>query len=230
MKICLGCGYENADSAKFCSDCGVKIEGDFSSPSFCSECGASLENFSKFCPECGYNLEEDITDNDDTWNDEDDDWNEYSETQENKILAILDKWLPKITKESIRWCTKSNGTFDKYPQRIQNGLKSIGRGYIRTDEVLGFLDCSMMGKSGKDAIIFTEKGIAWDYAFEPIFVLYDDMTDIFLSKHDLHFGKNVSYLSHKNGKRWVGVDVTISDTYCNLTAFKDCLEEIRWVI
>ena len=119
---------------------------------------------------------------------------------------------------------------DKYPRRISNGLSAIGRGYISIEDVLGFIDLSCFGNSGKDAIIFTENCIAFDHGFDPISISYQDMKTISLSMHQLHFGSDTRYHSQKNGKYWRGVDITISDTYCNLQELKDCLDEILAVI
>jgi len=47
---CPDCGFENLDKAKFCNECGYKIEIS------CSNCGTLNPPGSKFCYECGHNL------------------------------------------------------------------------------------------------------------------------------------------------------------------------------
>jgi len=47
---CPKCQFENPDSAKFCSECGNKLEIR------CPECGKTNLLGSKFCNECGHNL------------------------------------------------------------------------------------------------------------------------------------------------------------------------------
>ena len=47
---CPKCQFENPDSAKFCSECGNKLEIR------CPECGKVNPLGSKFCNECGHNL------------------------------------------------------------------------------------------------------------------------------------------------------------------------------
>jgi RNA polymerase subunit RPABC4/transcription elongation factor Spt4 len=47
--VCKLCGAEVADSAKFCSECGAKIERQIC----CKKCGMILTANAKFCPECG---------------------------------------------------------------------------------------------------------------------------------------------------------------------------------
>ena len=46
---CHNCNAEISDSAKFCPECGSKIER----VSHCIQCGTELANGAKFCPECG---------------------------------------------------------------------------------------------------------------------------------------------------------------------------------
>lgn len=147
---------------------------------------------------------------------------------EDGIVSVLDNWLPNIVKEQERWITKSGGTFEigENPQRIQNGLAKLGKGYIKLKDVLGFIDLSMWGKSGKDAMIFTNEGLAFDYAFEPTFIPYKNMQEMYLKKHALVFSKDTRYKSHKDGKTWYGSELTISDTYVNIPALKGCLDEI----
>ncbi|MGQ9517024.1 MAG: SPFH domain-containing protein [Anaerolineae bacterium] len=46
---CPNCGTANPVGAKFCSNCGQKLEGT----KFCSQCGAPLTPGAKFCSNCG---------------------------------------------------------------------------------------------------------------------------------------------------------------------------------
>ena len=47
---CPKCQFENADGAKFCNECGNKLELT------CPQCGKVNQPGSKFCNECGHNL------------------------------------------------------------------------------------------------------------------------------------------------------------------------------
>ena len=49
---CLQCQFENVDGAKFCNECGGKLEIS------CSKCGKPNPPGSKFCNECGNELKE----------------------------------------------------------------------------------------------------------------------------------------------------------------------------
>ena len=46
---CPQCNAPLAANAKFCPECGAKIQ----EKKFCAECGAALTPGAKFCPECG---------------------------------------------------------------------------------------------------------------------------------------------------------------------------------
>ena len=47
---CPKCNFENEENAKFCNECGNKLE------LICPECGIDNRLGSKFCNQCGYNL------------------------------------------------------------------------------------------------------------------------------------------------------------------------------
>ena len=49
---CPRCQFENVDGAKFCNECGSKLDVS------CSKCGKSNPPGSRFCNECGNELEE----------------------------------------------------------------------------------------------------------------------------------------------------------------------------
>ena len=58
--LCPACGAELADAAKFCANCGAKVEGPALEvvegevvPSTCAQGGAELELGAKFCNQCG---------------------------------------------------------------------------------------------------------------------------------------------------------------------------------
>ena len=47
---CPECQFENRDGAKFCLECGEKLEFK------CPQCGKTIPLQAKFCDECGHNL------------------------------------------------------------------------------------------------------------------------------------------------------------------------------
>lgn len=53
---CPKCGAANLTNAKFCNDCGAKMQSE-SATVPCAKCGAQLPSGSKFCNECGTKVE-----------------------------------------------------------------------------------------------------------------------------------------------------------------------------
>jgi len=49
---CSKCQHDNPDGAKFCMECGAKLDN------VCPKCGAKLPPEAKFCMECGAKLGE----------------------------------------------------------------------------------------------------------------------------------------------------------------------------
>lgn len=155
---------------------------------------------------------------------DDEDYYEDDESVEDRIVSILDEYLPKICKDCI-WYTKSGGTFEKseYRTRIENARTKIA--YNRSvSEILGMLDTTIL-KNGKSGIVFLTDGISFDYGFSKVTVPYTQMGDMFLDKA-LHFQH---WIENKNNSAWKG-DVTIDGIYYNLSTLKKCLEEIRNVL
>jgi class 3 adenylate cyclase/tetratricopeptide (TPR) repeat protein len=50
--ICPSCNFENREKAKFCKECGAKLEF------VCPECNNKVELDAKFCDECGHNFKQ----------------------------------------------------------------------------------------------------------------------------------------------------------------------------
>jgi class 3 adenylate cyclase/tetratricopeptide (TPR) repeat protein len=50
MMKCPGCQFDNREGAKFCKECGTKLEHK------CPSCGYLCESGALFCDECGYNF------------------------------------------------------------------------------------------------------------------------------------------------------------------------------
>ena len=56
---CTFCGHVNHANAKFCGECGSKLESD---KPVCPNCGADLKEGLKFCGECGARVEFELGD------------------------------------------------------------------------------------------------------------------------------------------------------------------------
>ena len=49
---CKSCGCDNPDPAKFCTNCGERLEAEIT----CPKCGCENKDGAKFCNECGCRL------------------------------------------------------------------------------------------------------------------------------------------------------------------------------
>jgi membrane protease subunit (stomatin/prohibitin family) len=52
--VCKSCGHLNPPGAKFCMECGTKLSG----AKHCPNCGAELPEGTKFCPSCGTRIDQ----------------------------------------------------------------------------------------------------------------------------------------------------------------------------
>ena len=55
--ICPKCGTPNKSDAKFCMNCGYKIENEKTGGRTCPVCGVHVKEGTKFCPRCGTKIE-----------------------------------------------------------------------------------------------------------------------------------------------------------------------------
>lgn len=60
---CQICGTENPETAKFCNECGAKIERKEENRIVCSGCGKDFSDNFAFCPFCGKKVEENPEEN-----------------------------------------------------------------------------------------------------------------------------------------------------------------------
>ena len=59
-EFCKNCGNQLHEGAKFCPDCGTKVENTplqlTNDVDYCPNCGKTVDNDYEFCPDCGTNL------------------------------------------------------------------------------------------------------------------------------------------------------------------------------
>ena len=60
LKVCPNCGAKNAQTVRFCNNCGTNLAGAAAPPApkpgVCPSCGAQNSPDTKFCGECGTKL------------------------------------------------------------------------------------------------------------------------------------------------------------------------------
>ena len=240
MKICPNCGRENGDTSKFCAGCGTKLE---EASKFCPGCGAELEDHARFCSKCGYALTDETTNNDVYAEYEDsnyaddsdssDDYEEYvdedeyedDETTEEKIRKIVDKYIYDINKSSTAYnSTKLHNP--EYSQVLQNLRSNIAKD-ASSSEIIGFIDTTLFGK-GKSGLVFTTEAL---YEKSPGFRVWKVP---YWQMHSMDFnGKEIKFNGTEdcgNSFLGTGLDVTVNNSYYNLPALKDCLDEIYAII
>ena len=71
---------------------------------------------------------------------------------------------------------RSKNFLDSHPQKVK-GLVRKWHNQFSTDDVIAMYDESIF-ENGLDGMIFTERGVAWDYAFDRIYVMYKDIEHI----------------------------------------------------
>lgn len=112
----------------------------------------------------------------------------------------------------------------KIDKRLTGALHSYAR-KVKRDEVIAFIDTSLFG-NGKDGILFSTTGLAFDYAFEKVFLHYNEISRLVLKKHELEIYGYFSELKDPMRGDPMGMPVSISDIWFNLRELKEGIEEI----
>lgn len=150
----------------------------------------------------------------------------YVESAEDKIEKIVGRYIKQIPKSSssVAYIVKDFGyNDDKKRKKLKNALSKYAL-KVREDEVIGFIDTSLFGNGG-DGILFSKYGIAFDYAFEKIFVRYNEIDSMLIKK-----GKDlILYGKFSERKNDISAP-SISNIFFNLSALEECLEEITYVV
>ena len=138
--------------------------------------------------------------------------------------------ITRIVDRNIREIRRFGGSYDsceiltKGKSKVENARNTFGRN--ATGEVIGLIDTSIMN-SGKDGLLFTEDGIAFDYLFEKVFVKYSDIDSIDYDKKKDNLVISCLYTGKKGLKDG---DLTISNGSFNIKNLKQMLEEIMKLV
>lgn len=150
----------------------------------------------------------------------------YVEPSEDKVEEIVGQYIKQISKDSssVPYLVKDFGYSDDKKRKILKNALSKYALKVREDEVIGFIDTSLFGNGGS-GILFSKHGIAFDYAFEKIFAKYEEINSMSIKK-----GKDLVLYGQFSERKDDCNDPSISSIYFNLSALKECLEEIKYVI
>lgn len=134
-----------------------------------------------------------------------------------KIVELINTSVAKIAKtDSCSYYTSD--MLNAHDEKLRNALN----GYavkVRRNEVVAFIDSSF-GQKGKDGLVFTGEGIAFDYAFEKLFLYYREIEALIMQKNDLLI------LGHFNEVKNPDIRPSISNTYFHLDALADFICEV----
>ena len=143
---------------------------------------------------------------------------------ENQIKDIVGEYIQRISKGSPTYMVKDIKYNDeKTKKRLKNALSRYAL-KVHKENVIGFIDTSLLS-SGKDGLLFSTDGIAFDYAFEKVFIHYDEIDKMTFDKEKkllLHG----SFAERKNDSS----TPSINDTYFDIKALKECIQKILYIV
>ena len=147
---------------------------------------------------------------------------------EDEVAKIVEKYIHKIPKGTLAkpYLVKDfmyDSDDSKNMKRLKNALAKYAR-KVRKDDVIGFIDISLFD-NGNDGILFAKDGLAFDYAFEKIFVKYEEIDNMSIKK-----GKDLYLHGDFHERKDDFNDPSINSINYNLDSLKECLEEIQCVI
>lgn len=155
----------------------------------------------------------------------------YVESKYDKIEKIVKRYIKLIPKSSSAKAYLVNefhyDDYEKNMNRLRNALSKYAL-KVRKDEVIGFIDKSFFNDGG-DGLLFSKHGIAFDYAFEKVFIRYEEIKSMNI-KEEFLYGKYLVFHGHFSERKDDTNNPSINDIYFDLYRLKDCLEEIMYSI
>lgn len=155
----------------------------------------------------------------------------HVESKFDKMERIVGKYIKYITTSSSSKVYLVNkfhyGDYEKNDNRLMCALSKYAL-KVRKDEVIGFIDTSIFNNGG-DGLLFSKYGIAFDCAFEKIFIRYDEIRSMSIKKAFL-FGEELVFYGHFSERKDNSTNPSIQDINFNLYRLKDCLKEIMYIL
>ena len=140
-------------------------------------------------------------------------------TKEQKIIQIVDKYIHDIPHSTYK--AYSSDELKDNSSILANARSKIG--FRATGTVIGLVDSSPFN-TGKDGIYFTTEGFAFDYAFEKVFLRYDEIKSYEIDAK----GKNLIFHGLFMGTKspHFTTDPSISSICLHIVVINDMLDEL----
>ena len=155
-KICLNCGNELSDNAKFCSKCGSKCEEVVQEKKvkrMCQKCGHELDEKMKFCPKCG------------TLMTNSEKVNQNEKRNIGKTVDMVSEGIPQAVTTITEGLKKGKEKFNEYQNLSEEEKREKKQQYIestkeKSAEFVGDVkNFKTLPKKRKKKVIFTIGGI-----------------------------------------------------------------------
>lgn len=132
-----------------------------------------------------------------------------------KPVSIIDKYIHSCIKSGSK--AYDSNEIKSVSSKVERAKNKFG--YRATGNIIGLIDTSLFG-NGNDGFLFTDEGLAFDYAFTKVFVRYDEITSIEYGKKCKSITLNGYFKSTNNYLP------ELSDIYLNLDIVKTMLEKL----
>lgn len=140
------------------------------------------------------------------------------------VKIIITERIGKISKSSPTYSADDAFENEKVSKKLDNALAKYAV-KVRRNDAIAFIDTSLFGNGG-DGLLFSCDGIAFDYAFEKVFLKYDEIKSMaFDKKH-----KNLKFKGVFSERKNNDIQPSINDICYNLDELRECIEEIRYLI
>ncbi|MCD8054598.1 MAG: hypothetical protein LUF00_11305 [Lachnospiraceae bacterium] len=149
----------------------------------------------------------------------------YIPDAEREVEQIVESHIKRISKSCPTYMAKDiNYGNEKDKKRLKKALSKYAL-KVCQDDVVGFIDTSLMNNGG-DGLLFSKEGIAFDYAFEKVFLHYSEIDRMSFNKKHKQLVFHGDFVEREDDR----INPSINDIYYNLDELKKCIEQIQYVI
>jgi len=151
-------------------------------------------------------------------------YDRYIPDDKYSVKKVIEERIEKISKTSPTHLASGVWRNTKTSEKFDNALAKYAV-KIRRNDAIAMIDTSFF-ENGCDGLLFSNDGIAFNYAFEKVFLKYEEIADMaFDKKH-----KNLEFKGRFKERKDNTTPPSISDIYFNLDELKECIEEIQYLI